>query len=761
MKSSKINWLYNYLTPGYLFLNGILIAITSFWFFQATTFTQHLVGISLIIYGLFLIWIKYSNLKYFSFFILLVFIMLGFKQKQMPRSFNLAQPLVVYPDQLKVKENYASGQAKSGNSKVLVSMPITPNLKKVINKKEAFILHNLSGQVTKIEPATNLGQFDYQKYYAGQGIYERVILKNYQVAHKSQTLLDRLHSLRSNILNYCRSLPQLLGFMASEMILAENSDDETKVILNNYRDLGIIHLLSISGLHVGLYTIFISTVCTILKRNEYETTIICAIFLAIEVFFSDFQPGFVRASLGYGLGKIFSLSKIPLASGDRLGFVALIHLFIQPKLFFNCGAVLSYLLVLGLELIGENKVLLQGFLLNLLISPILLFNFYRINFLTIIFNLLIVPIFNFVLLPLTFVGVLTYRLIPSLTILIEEIFTIIMRAIGFLAQTKIGMITFGKITWWQTIILLGMIIWIVTSSQKHNCQSKKIFYLGLVYLGLFISIHFPLYGQVSVIDVGQGDSILITTPIKRKAYLIDTGGKLNFGRTKTEPQLNHITIPYLYAQGIDHLDGVFLSHQDADHIGDLGPLLEQIPVKKLYFAQGLNQNPSFLKRIAGKIRYTKLVPLIAGDVVKEEGISFHIVFPFKAGEGKNEDSLSLWFTLANKNWLFTGDLDQDGEKQLIQNLPVKIDYFKLGHHGSKTSSNPEFMAQLRPNLVFISAGRNNRFGHPHQETLQTLHNLQIPYYTTQDSGTITWTYFPITLKNNFKTYNQGTIHGTD
>ena len=761
MKSLKTNYLYNCLHPGYLFLCGLLISITSLWFFQATNIFQHLVGIGFIAYSIFLLLLKYPNLKYFTLLILIGFLVLGFKQRQEEKSITLNYPLVIYPDQLILKDNYASGKAKSGKTRVLINMSVTPSLKSALQKKQTIVLYDLKGESTKVEPATNFGQFDYRKYYAGQNIYEKITLKSYQVTYKKQTFLDKLHSFRTSIMNYCQTLPKLLSFMTSEMLLAYNPNEQGTEILNNYRNLGIIHLLSISGLHVSLYTIFISTICTLLKRDKFETMVICAGFLIIEIFLSDFQPGFVRASLGFILGKIFSISKIPIASGDRLGLVALIHLFFQPKLFFNCGAILSYLLVLGLDLVGKRGPLIQGFLLNLLISPVLLANFYQINVLTLIFNLLVVPIFNFILLPLTFIGAITYKVMPGVVYLIEKIFTFIMASINFLAQTKLGMVTFGKITWWQTIFLLIITFIVIASNKNHNYLWKNLGYIGAIYLVLFISIHFPLHGQVSLIDVGQGDSILITTPIKRKTYLIDTGGKLNFGKRKAKPQIDRITIPYLYAQGINHIDGVFLSHQDADHIGDLGPLLEQVPVKKLYFAQGLNENSSFLKRIDGKIKYTKLIPLIAGNTVKEDGVCFHVIFPFDPGEGKNEDSLSLWFTLANKNWLFTGDLDQEGEKKLIQNLPLKIDYFKLGHHGSKTSSNPEFMTHLMPQLVFVSAGRNNRFGHPHPETLQTLSNLKIPYYTTQDSGTITWTYSPFTLNGKFKTYNQGSLHGTD
>ena len=94
------------------------------------------------------------------------------------------------------------------------------------------------------------------------------------------------------------------------------------------------------------------------------------------------------------------------------------------------------------------------------------------------------------------------------------------------------------------------------------------------------------------------------------------------------------------------MDGVFLSHQDADHIGDLKALLDQIPVKKLYFAKGLTDNQSFRRKINVHLKYVQLVPLLAGDKVKTKDLNFDVVYPFKPGLGKNEDSLSLTFKLS-------------------------------------------------------------------------------------------------------------------
>lgn len=667
--------------------------------------------------------------------------MLAYRQKKQLVKLDLNQPLKVHCDQVKINNHYLTGEAKIGKHKVLIGMKTNSEIEKSLKKGASFYLSDLEAEVSQVERATNPGEFDFAKYYEGQKIKYRLKISRANVYLKKQTFLDKLHFWRFKIQNYFASMPKITAFLASETILAENPDKDNKVILNNYRDLGVIHLLSISGLHVSLYTVALGLMATFFKRSQKEALVICLAFLLIEMFLSDFQPGFVRASLSYIYGKFFTAKKIPLTGIDRLGLVGLTHLFVNPALFLSTGAILSYVLVAGLEITGGIASFKQSMGLNLLITPLLLHSFYQINVLTTLFNLLIVPIYNYLLMPLTFIAILIFPLLPRLVEMFEGIFEQVMHLTGLLAKTRLGQVTFGQFNWWQTLLILLVTGAFLIYLKKPHLKKRLAILLVSLYSVLFISIHFPLSGQVSFIDVGQGDSILITTPLKRQVYLIDTGGKLQFGNAKkSEPQLNKITIPLLKAQGISQIDGLFLTHQDTDHVGDLAPLLEQVKVKKIYFAKGLTNNPSFQKRISGRIKHTKLVPLLAGDVVKEPGVNFQVVYPFAEGEGKNEDSLSLFFKLADKRWLMTGDLDQAGEKKIIERYALKADYFKLGHHGSKTSSNAEFLEQIAPQLVFISSGRKNRFNHPHPETLMTLKKLQLPYLNTQDSGTITWTY---------------------
>ena len=743
LRRLKINSKFDVLEPGLFLVAALLLVDCSFLLYQCTTIIAKVVTVLLAVYLCGLVIVKYRKLVFVLLLLLTSFLLANWFTAR-PSSLSLTKNSVIklYPDETKLSEDWLSGQGTLNGKKVLVTAKLSQKQIWQAKQGKTIWLSDLQGEINSIEPATNYGQFDAQKYYATKKIWQKVNLKACRISFKRTGLIDYLHHLRYQLQRYFQRMPQILGFFSSELILGENPNSANQIILNNYRDLGIIHILSISGLHVGIYTIVITAICSFLKMTEKESFVSCLLVLVIGIFLSKGQAGFIRASLTFVLKQIFKFKKIPIAQYDILGLACIIHLLFDPRLMSGVGALLSYVLALGLEMTNKMSSIKQSIALNALLLPLLLFYFFQFNFLTVIFNIFAVPYFNWIVMPLTFLNLFIFAKLPAISGFFEFILETGERMIGQISTTQLGLLSFGKINWWQCgglLLVTGGIIVCLNDGVLLK-KIKFIGGLGLLYGLLFCTIHFPLTGQVSFIDVGQGDSILITTPFPRKVYLIDVGGKLNFGKRKFTPQVNKITLPLLKALGINQIDGIFVTHQDADHVGDLGPLLSQIKVKKLYMAAGLIKNPSFAKRIAGHLTTDQLVELIAGDQVIEPQISFNVVYPFKPGPGKNEDSLSLTFKLKNKRWLFTGDLGQEGEKEIMANFHLRANYFKLGHHGSKTASNPIFLKQLQPEMVFISAGRNNHFGHPHPETIATLRMQHIPYASTQDCGMITWTY---------------------
>lgn len=145
-------------------------------------------------------------------------------------------------------------------------------------------MSQIEGKCEPIEPATNIGEFNYQNYYAAKKIFQRVKFTSMQMSVLRPDLIGKLHQLRYRLQKYFKTMPQLLGFFASELVLGENNAQENQEILNNYRDLGVIHLLSISGLHVGIYVLIISTICYSLKMIDEETFLFCVIILLLGIF---------------------------------------------------------------------------------------------------------------------------------------------------------------------------------------------------------------------------------------------------------------------------------------------------------------------------------------------------------------------------------------------------------------------------------------------------------------------------------------------
>ncbi|WP_267901958.1 ComEC/Rec2 family competence protein [Companilactobacillus bobalius] len=213
-------------------------------------------------------------------------------------------------------------------------------------------------------------------------------------------------------------------------------------------------------------------------------------------------------------------------------------------------------------------------------------------------------------------------------------------------------------------------------------------------------------------------------------------------------------MPFLKSQGISKIDILFLSHKDVDHIGNLDILLNKFPVRQVNFGIGLNQN----LRIQNVIRTHPEIEFKSrqqGDVIKTGFINWQVLWPKVKGKGENSDSLTLLARIKDKNWLFTGDLDIPSEQKILKNYQFKVDYLKLGHHGSKTATGDELLEKTQPKLGLISAGINNRYGHPNIETLKRLENHQVKYLNTADYGMISWYYDFFSNREKITTFLKG------
>jgi len=242
------------------------------------------------------------------------------------------------------------------------------------------------------------------------------------------------------------------------------------------------------------------------------------------------------------------------------------------------------------------------------------------------------------------------------------------------------------------------------------------------------------YLKVVFLDVGQGDAIFIESP-NGKQMLID-GGPEN---GNIIPKLNMI-MPL----GDRSIDLILATHPDSDHIGGLPKVLDNFKVD-FVIENDFYSDTKIYKEFKDEIIKNKINKITASSGMKivldeKNNIYFDILFPFEdfVSKDSNDNSIVGKLVYNNNSFMMTGDAPVYSELLLHQKYGtfLKSDVLKLGHHGSTTSSSVLFLEDINPSLVIISAGKNNRYGHPSQDILDRLVNMKIPYLTTIDMGNI-------------------------
>lgn len=257
---------------------------------------------------------------------------------------------------------------------------------------------------------------------------------------------------------------------------------------------------------------------------------------------------------------------------------------------------------------------------------------------------------------------------------------------------------------------------------------------------------------ISMLDIGQGDAVLIQTGAKN--ILIDTGDDKYYEDGKKGKD-NTQLLTELQKLKIDHIDTLVMTHAHADHIGKADKVIAQYGVKELVYNGIPSTSKYFINALkAAKANGTQQVKVKAGDVLDfGNGVSFEIVSPSqslidedtaaikaKKKVDVNNESVVGRLTFGNFAMLFTGDAEGPVEKIMAASYgkKLKCQVLKAGHHGSKTSSTAEFLKLVQPESVVMSLGVNNQYGHPHEALLNRLQKQGIKnIYRTDANGTIT------------------------
>lgn len=596
----------------------------------------------------------------------------------------------------------------------------------------------ITGVFTTVLPATNQYGFDYRAYLKSEHYQGTVQIKT---IHRQQTLANTTrwsHRLRSLAIARVESyIPKETALWINGLLFNYRQTDYYE-FLTNFTNNGLLHLFSISGMHVYF---FLGWLDFFFRRLHFTATQQLPFFLVLSLLLMSLFGGsiaIIRAILAYLAYWITKEFPIAFSGTDRYAAVLFVCLLLDPQALYQLSAQLSFLFSFFLVFITMRtdtilRKLLFAQLFPILSIPMLLYQFYEWPLASGFWTFVLVPYFELLLLP----GAVVLFCCCSITWISQALAAVLtgsMVAISRLIEwVPLMRWHAGAIPFSLTVICTLGALW-AFSAKRYKMTLVVAFVIPFCYT----QVH-P-FAKITFIDVGQGDAIVIQSKWNREVYVIDTGGRVTFKTKKWKQQTKkanawYSLIPYLKGEGINQINGLILTHGDTDHMGDARVILETFKVKQVYLGQGSQTHPN-VKRLLKNFP-TQAVQLVqAGQTIGKHQI-LKILAPKRIGRGENNDSVVIYTHLANRSFLFTGDLEQTGEQQLLKDDPhLTVDVLKVGHHGSKTSSDPDFLQKIGVREAVISVGRHNRYHHPHQETLATLRQQQIQILRTDTMGMI-------------------------
>ena len=660
--------------------------------------------------------------------------------QQSQASQNLADSVErvrILPDTIKVNGDSLSFRGKSDGRIFQVYYKLQSE-----EEKEAFqaltALHDLEleGKLSEPEGQRNFGGFDYQAYLKTQGIYQTLNIKKIQSLQKvgSWDIGENLSSLRRKAVVWIKThFPDPMRNYMTGLLLG-HLDTDFEEMNGLYSSLGIIHLFALSGMQVGFFMDGFKKLLLRLGLTQEKLKWLTYPFSLIYVGLTGFSASVIRSLLQ----KL--LAQHGVKGLDNFALTVLVLFIIMPNFFLTAGGVLScaYAFILtmtGKEGEGLKAVARESLVISLGILPILSFYFAEFQPWSILLTFVFSFLFDLVFLPLLSILFALSFLYP--VIQLNFIFEWLEGIIRLVSQVASRPLVFGQPNAWLLILLLISLA-LVYDLRKNI---KRLAVLSLLITGLFFLTKHPLENEITMLDVGQGESIFLRD-VTGKTILIDVGGKAESDKKIEKWQEKAITsnaqrtlIPYLKSRGVAKIDQLVLTNTDKEHVGDLLEVTKAFHVGEILVSKGSLKQKEFVSEL--QATQTKVRSMTAGENLPIFGSQLEVLSPMKIGDGDHEDSLVLYGKLLDKNFFFTGNLEEKGEKELLRQYPdLEVDVLKASQHGSKKSLSSAFLEKLKPEFTLISVGKNNRTKLPHQETLIRLETINSKVYRTDQQGAI-------------------------
>lgn len=637
----------------------------------------------------------------------------------------------------------------------------------------------LEGMLVLPELPRNPGQFNRRIYESGKKI--DFYLENptvLEVKEQRSDVREVVEIWKTEMMSRCEKIyPDEEAGILEAMLFGEKSELSGD-IKELYQAAGISHVLAISGLHISLLAL---AVAGILRRLGFPMPVWVILSVGVLAGYGILigQPTTaVRALLMFFvlqgarlLGRSYDLL-------SALAFAGILMLLDNPDLILDGGCRLSFCAVIGVgwyvseknkifRSIGEKEkrknrgkggkgssagAILEniraGWYLWLFTLPVMLDTFYQVSVVGLLWNLVAIPLLPVIIASgglgvvlagwNIFLGSLAGSPAYGMLQLYQEIGNIS-------EKLPVGMWTPGQpskpvIAGYYLVIFLLVLVEKQLIKREKRWKIRKIFpgmeLCSMLLLLLLMAHPWQQREKITFLDVGQGD-----------ASLLQSGGQtllLDGGSTSQKNVGTYVILPYIKQQGISCLEAVVLTHTDQDHINGVTEVLEEgkkgwLTVKNLmypYWMEGTEQGKQ-LKKLAEEAG-ASCRKIRAGDrltIGKAEAVVLYPKEQEKIAE-PNAGSLVLFWKWEGVRAMFTGDLPEEKERELLQNLPA-CEILQVGHHGSATSTCREFLEQVQPSLAVISCAMKNRYGHPSPDTVERLKKTGCEIRYTMRSGAIT------------------------
>ncbi|MCI2768554.1 DNA internalization-related competence protein ComEC/Rec2 [Staphylococcus warneri] len=563
-------------------------------------------------------------------------------------------------------------------------------------------------------------------------------------SNKSLSFINKYQSYIHDQMQQSHSIyfDRILGLISGD------TSSLNPMFIEDVKEIGIYHLLAVSGSHVAaiiylIYQIFVrfNTPIIIIKS-------ILLILLPLYALYTDFAPSAVRAILAAIILLLLpkSLKINPL---ELLSIVFILMFFINPQIVYDIGFQFSFLISLFLmisspllkQLSGLKLIVAVTFIAQLGALLISIYHFNQIQWIGLISNLVFVPFYSFFIFPLAILFYVLSHFTIHLSIL-NAIISVIFKLHDCLVSI------FLKLKYLRVFVpdlsTISLILIMIFTFLSLFLFVKKYFFkaIFIICMGISLIIYYSsgTEGQLTMLDVGQGDSILFQTESKQN-IMIDTGGKRS--ENHKQPNFNiskYKTMPSLKSKGISKIDYLIISHPHLDHMGELPYLASHINIKNIILLKdSFSQSDLYNVEKICEANHIKLLDANHLHTLNLKDTTLRFLDTYiKDSDDKNEHSIVILLSYKHKNILLTGDMTIQNEALLLQRYQLpKIDILKVAHHGSKTSSSSNLLQLIKPEISLISSGRGNKYQLPNQEVIQRLYENGSKVYDTQMNGEIT------------------------